>query len=139
MPSRSQSNQRFASRPDPPLIVYIISHLPPPRAVLFLPSSNNSSRQSITTLYKQLSHSNKQLSPPTTIKMETIKNAGNYVADKVNAATSEASKTTNKEVAKDSNASAGTRLDAAGNAISDKFDEKKHEASAETNKQKATH
>ncbi|CAP73834.1 uncharacterized protein PODANS_2_11900 [Podospora anserina S mat+] len=71
--------------------------------------------------------------------METIKNAGNFVADKVNAATSEASKTTNKEVAKDSNASAGTRLDAAGNAISDKFDEKKHEASAETNKQKATH
>ncbi|KAK4173109.1 glucose-repressible protein encoded by the PaGrg1 protein [Triangularia setosa] len=71
--------------------------------------------------------------------METIKNAGNYVADKVNSATSATSKEANKEVAKDSNAGVGTRLQAAGDAIGDKADEKKHDMSAETNKQKATH
>ncbi|KAK4188234.1 glucose-repressible gene protein [Podospora australis] len=71
--------------------------------------------------------------------METIKNAGNYVADKVNSATSATSKEANKEVAKDSNAGVGTRLQAAGDAISDKASESKHDASAEANKQKATH
>ncbi|KAK4228217.1 glucose-repressible gene protein [Podospora fimiseda] len=71
--------------------------------------------------------------------METIKNAGNYVADKVQGATAATSKEANKEVAKDNNAGVGTRLQAAGDAISDKASETKHDASAETNKQKATH
>ncbi|KAK4467127.1 glucose-repressible protein [Cladorrhinum samala] len=71
--------------------------------------------------------------------METIKNAGNYVADKVQGATAATSKETNKEVAKDSNAGVGTRIQAAGDAISDKATEHKHDTSAEVNKQKATH
>lgn len=41
--------------------------------------------------------------------MDTIKNAGNYVSDKVQSATSGASKEANKEVAKDNNAGIGTR------------------------------
>ncbi|KAH8887420.1 putative GRG-1 glucose-repressible gene-1 protein [Thozetella sp. PMI_491] len=71
--------------------------------------------------------------------MDTVKNAANYVSDKVQGAASSVSKETNKEVAKDSNAPIGTRVNAAGDAISDKFDEHKHDASAELNKQKATH
>jgi len=92
--------------------------------------------------------------------MDTIKNAGNYVADKVNSATSGASKEANKGVAKDNNAGIGTRyasphlplsimsntanhpfhsIQAAGSALGDKADESKHDASAEANKQKATH
>ncbi|KAK4162763.1 glucose-repressible gene protein [Cladorrhinum sp. PSN259] len=71
--------------------------------------------------------------------METIKNAGNYVADKVQGVSDQASKETNKEVAKDSNAGVGTRLQAAGDAVSDKASEHKHDASAEVNKQKVTH
>ncbi|KAG7288860.1 hypothetical protein NEMBOFW57_005219 [Staphylotrichum longicolle] len=71
--------------------------------------------------------------------MDTLKNAGNYVSDKVQSATSGASKEANKEVAKDNNAGVGTRLQAAGDAISDKTKEKKHDASAEANKQAATH
>ncbi|KAK4186746.1 glucose-repressible protein Grg1, partial [Podospora australis] len=49
----------------------------------------------------------------------TVDNSGNYVADKVNSSQNGASKETNKEVAKDSNAGIGTRLQAAGDAISD--------------------
>jgi len=71
--------------------------------------------------------------------MDTIKNAGNYVADKVQSTTSGASKEANKEVAKDNNAGVGTRLQAAGDAISDKTSEHKHDAKAEANKQAATH
>ncbi|KAK4103935.1 hypothetical protein N658DRAFT_493413 [Parathielavia hyrcaniae] len=71
--------------------------------------------------------------------MDTIKNAGNYVSDKVQSATSGASKEANKNVAKDNNAGVGTRLQAAGDAVSDKSSEKKHDASAEANKQSATH
>ncbi|KAK3327276.1 glucose-repressible protein Grg1 [Cercophora scortea] len=71
--------------------------------------------------------------------MDTIKNAGNYVADKVQSTAAGASKEANKDVAKDSNAGIGTRLQAAGDAISDKSTESKHDAKAEANKQKATH
>ncbi|RMZ86011.1 hypothetical protein DV737_g182, partial [Chaetothyriales sp. CBS 132003] len=71
--------------------------------------------------------------------METAKNAVNYVSDKVSEATSGASHEANKAVAKDSNASLGTRATAAKDAISDKFDENKSAASAEVNKQAATH
>ncbi|KAL1889419.1 hypothetical protein Sste5346_008903 [Sporothrix stenoceras] len=71
--------------------------------------------------------------------MDTIKQAGNYVSDKINAATSDASHEANKSVAKDSNASIGDRLQGAGNAVKDKADQKGYDASAEANKQKATH
>ena len=71
--------------------------------------------------------------------MDTIKNAGNYVSDKIQGTGATASKEANKEVAKDSHVGVGDRLNAAGNAISDKSKETKHDASAEANKQKATH
>ncbi|KIX10545.1 uncharacterized protein Z518_01628 [Rhinocladiella mackenziei CBS 650.93] len=58
--------------------------------------------------------------------MEPIKNAANYVGDKVNEATSGASKDANKNVAKDSDAPLGTRADAAKDAVGDKLDESKH-------------
>lgn len=41
--------------------------------------------------------------------MDSIKSAGNFVSDKVQQATSGASKEANKEVAKDSDAPIGTR------------------------------
>jgi hypothetical protein len=41
--------------------------------------------------------------------MDTIKNAGNFVSDKVQQATSGASKEANKNVAKDNNANIGDR------------------------------
>ena len=72
--------------------------------------------------------------------MDTIKNAGNYVSDKIQGTGATASKEANKEVAKgNTDASIGDRINAAGNAISDKSSEAKHDASAEANKQKATH
>ncbi|EXJ75580.1 uncharacterized protein A1O5_00086 [Cladophialophora psammophila CBS 110553] len=58
--------------------------------------------------------------------MESVKNAANYVGDKVQEATSGASKEANKNVAKDSDASLGTRASAAKDAASDKLDESKH-------------
>merc|ERR1712054_639955 len=73
------------------------------------------------------------------IIMDSIKNAANYVSDKVNEATSGASKESNKNVAKDSDASVGTRASAAKDALGDKVDESKNSASAEGNKQAATH
>ncbi|KAL2197408.1 glucose-repressible protein Grg1 [Corynascus similis CBS 632.67] len=71
--------------------------------------------------------------------MDTIKQAGNYVSDKVSSATHGASKEANEDVAKDNNAGIGTRVQAAGDAISDKAKEHKHDATAEANKQAATH
>lgn len=70
---------------------------------------------------------------------DTIKDAANYVGDKFNEATSGASKEANKNVAKDSDASLGTRATAAKDAAGDKVDETKHSASAEGNKQAAKH
>ncbi|KAL1839193.1 hypothetical protein VTJ49DRAFT_1782 [Mycothermus thermophilus] len=71
--------------------------------------------------------------------MDTLKNAGNYVSDKVQSATHGTSKEANKEVAKDSNASIGSRVSAAGDALGDKAKETKHDTSAEAHKQAATH
>jgi hypothetical protein len=48
------------------------------------------------------------------------------VGDKVNEATSGASKEANKNVAKDSDASVGTRASAAKDALGDKVDESKN-------------
>ena len=54
------------------------------------------------------------------------RNAANYVGDKANEAVSGASKETNKQVAKDSDAPLGSRASAAKDAVGDKMDEHKH-------------
>lgn len=41
--------------------------------------------------------------------MDTLKNAGNFVSDKINSATSNTSEEANKETAKNSNAPIGDR------------------------------
>ncbi|RKU43381.1 Glucose-repressible protein [Coniochaeta pulveracea] len=71
--------------------------------------------------------------------MDTIQNAGKYVKETIQGATSEASKETNKNVAKDSNAPLSSRANAAVDALGDKKDEKKHDFAAEGHKQQATH
>lgn len=63
--------------------------------------------------------------------------SSNYVSDSVSQATSAVSKEGNKEVAKDSDASLGTRASAAKDALGDKMDESKNSASADLNKEKA--
>ncbi|KAK4046511.1 hypothetical protein OIO90_006547, partial [Microbotryomycetes sp. JL221] len=55
----------------------------------------------------------------------------------VQGAVSGASKETNKEIAKDSNASLGDRASAGMNALSDKIDESSHNAKAEGHKEMA--
>ncbi|KAL7962462.1 glucose-repressible protein Grg1 [Trichoderma compactum] len=67
--------------------------------------------------------------------MDSIKQGANYVGEKVQQATSGASKETNKQVAKDSNAPVGTRASAAKDALGDKVDESKHDAKGEAHKQ----
>ena len=67
--------------------------------------------------------------------MESIKQGANYVAESVQQATSGASKEANKNVAKDSNASLGTRASAAKDALGDKASETKHDGKAEAHKQ----
>ncbi|RSL40219.1 hypothetical protein CEP53_013510 [Fusarium sp. AF-6] len=67
--------------------------------------------------------------------MDSIKQGANYVAEKAQEATSGASKETNKQVAKDSDASLGTRASAAKDAIGDKAQEKKHEGKGEAHKE----
>ncbi|KAK4929975.1 Glucose-repressible protein [Elasticomyces elasticus] len=71
--------------------------------------------------------------------METIKNAANYVSESISGAGATASKEANKNVAKDSNAGIGTRLNAAGDALSDKVDESGHNAKADVHKEAAKH
>ncbi|KAK0758589.1 hypothetical protein N5P37_008988 [Trichoderma harzianum] len=67
--------------------------------------------------------------------MDSIKQGANYVGEKVQQATSGASKETNKQVAKDSDAPVGTRASAAKDALGDKVDESKHDAKGEAHKQ----
>merc|ERR1712093_553294 len=66
-----------------------------------------------------------------TIKMETIKNAANYVAESVQGGGAQASKEANKQVAKDGDAGVGTRASAANDAVSDKIDQSSHEGKAD--------
>merc|ERR1712113_135619 len=80
-----------------------------------------------------------QTKPQPTIIMDKINNAANYVSESVKGAVNTGSKEANKEVAKDSNADASTRLSAGKDALGDKVDEKKHNVSAETNKEAAKH
>ncbi|KAH7008132.1 glucose repressible protein Grg1 [Ilyonectria destructans] len=67
--------------------------------------------------------------------MDSIKQGANYVSETVQKAASGASKETNKEVAKDSNASIGTRASAAKDAIGDKSKESGHDAKASVHKE----
>ncbi|KAH7185435.1 glucose-repressible protein [Fusarium flagelliforme] len=69
--------------------------------------------------------------------MESIKQGANYVAETIQQATAGASKETNKEVAKDSNASLSTRATAAKDAMGDKIDESGHSAKADVHKEAA--
>jgi len=69
--------------------------------------------------------------------METVKNAANYVSESVKGTTSEASKEANKSVAKDNDASFGTRATATKDAISDKADEVTHNSKADVHKHAA--
>ncbi|KAL7410103.1 glucose-repressible protein [Mrakia frigida] len=71
--------------------------------------------------------------------MDTVKSAVNYVSETVQGLGAEASKEGNKEVAKDSNASIGTRFDAATSAVGDKVDQHGHEADASLQKEKVKH
>lgn len=71
--------------------------------------------------------------------METVKNAVNYVSESIQGTGAAASKEANKEVAKDSDLSIGTRVNAGFDALKDKMDENKHDAKAEVYKQKVTH
>ncbi|TRX87874.1 hypothetical protein FHL15_011236 [Xylaria flabelliformis] len=71
--------------------------------------------------------------------MDNIKNAANYVSDSVKSATNAGSKEANKSVAKDNDASIGTRASAAKDAVGDKFNEEKHDKSADVHKEAAKH
>ncbi|KAL2760526.1 hypothetical protein ACRALDRAFT_2096831 [Sodiomyces alcalophilus JCM 7366] len=71
--------------------------------------------------------------------METIKNAANYVSESVQQAGSTASKEANKNVAKDSDASLGSRATAAKDAVGDKVDEQKHSTQADVHKEASKH
>ncbi|KAF6805255.1 glucose-repressible gene protein [Colletotrichum sojae] len=74
-----------------------------------------------------------------TFKMETIKNAANYVSESVQQAGATASKETNKQVAKDNDASLSSRATAAKDAVGDKFNEESHSAKADVHKESAKH
>ena len=69
--------------------------------------------------------------------LRIIQNAANYVSETVQGAGAQASKETNKQVAKDSDASLGTRASAAKDAIFDKKDEKVHDAKSDVHKGKS--
>ncbi|RDW84221.1 uncharacterized protein DSM5745_04547 [Aspergillus mulundensis] len=69
--------------------------------------------------------------------METVKNAVNYVSESVQGAGASASKETNKNVAKDNDASLTSRATAAKDAVVDKKDEKSHDAKADVHKEAA--
>ncbi|CAF0848686.1 unnamed protein product [Rotaria sordida] len=71
--------------------------------------------------------------------MEKITDACKAGAEKVKEMVSGTSKEANKEIAKDSNESIGTRAGAAIDAAGDKIDETKHAAQKEVHKQQAMH
>ncbi|KAJ5769936.1 uncharacterized protein N7511_001987 [Penicillium nucicola] len=69
--------------------------------------------------------------------METVKNAANYVAETVQGTGAEASKETNKHVAKNDDAKISTRATAAKDALVDKKDETVHDTKADVHKEQA--
>ncbi|KAJ5351558.1 Glucose-repressible protein Grg1 [Penicillium brevicompactum] len=69
--------------------------------------------------------------------METVKNAANYVAESIQGTGAEASKETNKNVAKSDDAKISTRASAAKDALVDKKDEVSHNTKADVHKEAA--
>ncbi|KAG9255320.1 glucose-repressible protein Grg1 [Emericellopsis atlantica] len=67
--------------------------------------------------------------------MESVKNAVNSASETVQEGLRGTSKEANKDVAKDSNQSIGTRASAAKDAVGDKAEEQKHSGKAEAHKQ----
>jgi hypothetical protein len=63
-----------------------------------------------------------------------LQNIANNVSETVQGAASGASKEANKSVAKDSNASLGSRATAAKDAVGDKIDETSHNTKADVHK-----
>lgn len=66
--------------------------------------------------------------------MFPTQNAANYVSESVKGTTNEGAKEANKNVAKDSDTSLGTRASAAKDAAVHKKDEAVHNTKADTNK-----
>ncbi|OBR12056.1 Glucose-repressible protein [Colletotrichum higginsianum IMI 349063] len=114
---------------------YINLLFPPPLPTFFFFFITLTNKQLQTTF------TNNQPNQPAqpTIKMDTIKNAANYVSESVQQAGATASKETNKQVAKDDNVSIGNRASAAKDAVSDKVDEQKHDFKGEGYKESAKH
>merc|ERR1711959_487932 len=102
-------------------------------------STLNISRSSITTTKQLHNLPSFTATNQTTITMESVKQAANYVSESVKGATSQASKEANKEVAKDSNAPIGTRFNAATDALGDKADQHGHNTAADVHKEAAKH
>ncbi|KAJ5096694.1 hypothetical protein N7456_007415 [Penicillium angulare] len=71
--------------------------------------------------------------------METAKNAVKYVSETVQGTGAEASKETNKQVAKDDDAKVSTRASAAKDALVDKKDEVSHDTKADVRKEQVKH
>ncbi len=71
--------------------------------------------------------------------MNTVKEAAHSVSEKVQETVSGGSKEAHKGVAKDSDASAGTRASAAKDAVGDKMNEMKHGAASDAHKEAAKH
>lgn len=71
--------------------------------------------------------------------MNTAKDAADYVLESVQGTGAEASKETNKQVAKDDDAKISTRAEAAKDAIYDKKDQKSHDTKADVHKESAKH
>jgi hypothetical protein len=76
------------------------------------------------------------LPPSSNILTFNFQNAANYVAESVQGAGSQASKEANKQVAKDNDASLGSRATAAKDAVGDKFDQTSHNTKADVHKGK---
>ena len=66
----------------------------------------------------------------------SFQNAANYVSESIQGTGAEASKEANKQVAKDSDASIGSRATAAKDAVFDKKDETSHNTKADVHKGK---
>jgi len=79
-----------------------------PQPIFLSPSSTNALKhQDILHTQASLNKTHSSHTPSTI--MDTIKNAGNYVSDKIQGTAHGTSKEANKEVAKDSNVGVGDR------------------------------
>ncbi|KIV93208.1 hypothetical protein PV10_04443 [Exophiala mesophila] len=71
--------------------------------------------------------------------MNSIRSAGNWISNKTKGHAHQASKETNKQIAKDPNVPVGTRIRAAGDAVKDSIQEGSHKRAADVNKNAAKH